>query len=84
MVLVVELDDNLEIGIEVGSGTPDPQLGALGFGADRVPQEVDEAPALQKRPPDVIEFALRGRRFASWNRSQSDQVKGHLSVQPSA
>jgi hypothetical protein len=36
MVRVVEPDDHLEIGIEVGSGAPDPKFGAVGLDAERV------------------------------------------------
>ena len=39
MVRIVELDDDLDVGIEVGSGASDPELRALGLGADRVTQE---------------------------------------------
>jgi hypothetical protein len=74
MARIVEVDDDLDVGIEVGSGTPDSELGALGLGTEGVTQEVDEAPALPKRPFGIADLARGGRRFASRNSSQSDEV----------
>ena len=51
LIRIVELDDDLHVGIEVGSGASDPEFRALGFAADRVTQEVDKTPALQEARP---------------------------------
>jgi len=78
MVRIVELDDDLDVGMEVGSGTPDPEFGALGFGADRVTQEGDKTLALPKRPPGVVALARDRGRFAGGDSSQRYEVRGHL------
>jgi hypothetical protein len=69
MVRIVELDDDLDVAMEVGSGTPDPEFGALGFGAERMTQKGDKTPALPKRPPGVVTLARGRRRFAGGNSS---------------
>src|SRR2546425_8783976 len=78
MVRIVELDDDLDVGMEVGSGTPDPEFGALGLGADRVTQEGDKTPALPKRPPGVVALARDRRRFAGGHTSPRRDGWGHL------
>ena len=67
---IVELDDDLDVGTEVGSGASDPELGALGLSANRVTQEVNEAPALQECAPDVVNFAPGSRYFIRGNSPQ--------------
>src|SRR5438093_11858643 len=78
MVRIVELDDDLDVGIEVGPGTSNPEFGAVGLGADRVTQEVDKAPALPKRPPDIVALARGSRSFTSGSSSQRYEVSGHI------
>src|SRR5437867_6901307 len=78
MVRIIELDDDLDVGIEVGPGTPNPEFGALGLGADRVTPEIDKAPALPKCPPGIVALARGSRSFTSGSRSQCYEVSGHL------
>src|SRR5437867_6515039 len=78
MVRIIELDDDLDVGIEVGPGTPNPEFRALGLGADRVTQEIDKAPALPKCPPGIVALARGSRSFTSGSRSQRYEVSGHL------